>query len=74
MRESDSYFGTFDPLDPAIEDLRGLVRSMNRMLKEGGREERYYVKLHGRGPRRGKYISELPLKFAERVDAYIYQR
>jgi hypothetical protein len=76
MRNSEAYFDTFDPVDPAIDDLRDLVRSVNKMLKKSGRGERYYVKLHARGHRQGvrRYRSELPLKFADRIDAYIYQR
>ena len=45
---------------------------------------RYYVKCQGRGPRvkhaiaqgsyRRRYDQSLPLKFAEKMDVYVYQR
>jgi len=76
MTRTDSYLGTFTPNDPQIASLRSFVRKCNSMLKEEGRTERYYVKLQGRGHRRGvaRYNQSLPLRFAEKVDAYIYQR
>ena len=75
-RTSDSYIATFEPNDPQIADLRAFVTKCNRMLKEAGKFHRYYVKLQARGHRRGvrRYNQSLPLKYADRVDAYIYQR
>jgi len=76
-RTSDSYIATFtDPADPEIKDLRSFVSKCNRMLKDAGKYERYYIKLQARGHRRGvrRYNQSLPLKYAARVDAYIYER
>jgi hypothetical protein len=76
-RTSDSYIATFmDRDDPQIADLRSFVSKCNRMLKEDGKYQRYYIKLQARGHRRGvrRYNQSLPLKYADRVDAYIYER
>ena len=63
-------------VDPKIADLRSFVTKCNRMLKDDGRYQRYYIKLQARGHRRGirRYNQSLPLRYAERVDAYIYER
>lgn len=53
-------------------------------LQEPTKLPRYYVKCQGRGPRvkhalaqgsyRRRYDQSLPLKFAEKMDVYVYQR
>lgn len=100
-RNSDSYIGTFDYecADDMLqlEELRGMVKNMNRMLREDGRSDYqfrvvlrgrgenrfdrakdYYAKKYGRqfseGYVKGRCAQDLPLEFADRVDAYIYQR
>ena len=75
-RTSTAYLATYETNSPVIKDLRKFVSKCNRMLKEDGRPERYYVKLHGRGRRFGnrKWKQELPLAYAEKVDVYIYER
>ena len=75
-RKSKAYIATFVPGDPGIQHLRDFMTKCNRMLKDADRSERYYIKLHGRGPRFGnrRWNMTLPLKHAERVDAYIYER
>jgi hypothetical protein len=59
-----------------VENIRRWVKNLNKDLKEFGSELKYYVKLHGRGPRRGvrRYNQSLPLPFAETADVYIYRR
>ena len=51
-------------------------KKLNKDLKNMGYNYRYYVKAHGRGHRQGvyKWRNELPLKYASKVDAYIYRR
>lgn len=75
-QRTDTYIATFAPGDPGIDSLRGFMKKCNIMLKESGRAERYYIKLRARGHRQGvqRYQQELPLRFAERLDAYMYQR
>lgn len=79
-RNSDSYIGTFDTRSESdtqeLNQIRQWVKAINSWLREEGYDSQYYVKAQGRGPRLGnrKYYSSLPLKFAERVDAYIYKR
>lgn len=78
-RTSDSYVGTFDYgcADDMLqlEELRGMVSNMNRMLRQDGYDYAFRVKLQGRGHRQGvrRYNQSLPLSLAERVDAYIYR-
>ena len=76
---SDSYVGTFgmdDQDQTELESIRRMVSNLNKDLKNLGYDYRYYVKAHGRGHRQGvwKYSNELPLKYASKVDAYIYRR
>lgn len=96
-RHSDSYIGTFDYACAddmlQLEELRGMVSNMNRMLREDGRGDyQFRVVLRGRGNNRFErakdfygndfhqdYIKrrvaqDLPLAYADRVDAYIYRR
>jgi hypothetical protein len=50
---SDAYIGTFDYecADDMLQlnEVRGMVKNMNRMLREDGYDYQYYVKCHGRG-------------------------
>jgi len=77
---TDAYIGTFDygSADDMLqlEEVRGMVKNMNKMLREDGYDYSFYVKCQGRGPRQGvrRYNQSLPLTLAERVDAYIYRR
>ena len=59
-----------------LEVVRGMVKILNKDLRDSGFDQQYYVKAQGRGPRQGirRYNQSLPLTFAERVDAYIYKR
>ena len=77
---TDAYIGTFDygSADDMLqlEEVRGMVKNMNKMLREDGYDYRFRVKCQGRGHRHGvrRYCRSLPLPLAERVDAYIYRR
>lgn len=76
---SDSYIGTYgmDEQDQVeLASVRRMVTNLNKDLKNMGYNYRYYVKAHGRGHRQGvyKWRNELPLKYASKVDAYIYRR
>ncbi len=76
---TDAYIGTFG-MDDADQDelksIRRMVTNINKDLKKQGYLYQYYVKAQGRGPRLGNraYWQGLPLKFATKVDAYIYLR
>jgi len=71
----------------ALQKLRDEISERNRILAESdartswGAPLRYYVKCQGRGPRvvngetnSYRYQMCLPLEFADRMDAYVYQR
>jgi|TARA_B100001287_G_scaffold258593_1_gene245106 hypothetical protein len=78
-KRAESYIGTFgmDEQDQTeLASVRRMVKNLNRDLKNMGYMYRYYVKAHGRGHRQGvyKWQNELPLKYASKVDAYIYRR
>lgn len=79
-RESNSYVGTFNLEDPVevkeIENIRAIVKHLNKDLKQNGYFYRFYVKLQGRGYRQGvrRYNQSLPLSLSKKVDAYIYKR
>ena len=53
---SDAYIGTFDYecADDMLQlnEVRGMVKNMNRMLREDGYDYQYYVKCQGRGTNR----------------------
>jgi len=79
---------TIETLRDSIKAVNSLAAQQDRWAKY--RQEvvkpapRYYVKLQGRGPRTNNALSagrrprafdqSLPLKFAERVDVYVYKR
>jgi hypothetical protein len=78
---TDAYIGTFvkDAKDDMeqLASIRRMVINLNKDLKAFGYEYRYYVKCQGRGARRRgdrNYLHSLPLKFADKMDAYIYRR
>ena len=78
-QRTESYIGTFgmDEQDQTeLASIRRMVTNLNKDLKNMGYDYRYYVKAHGRGHRMGvwEYNQSLPLKYASRVDAYIYRR
>jgi hypothetical protein len=55
----------------ALEDFRATVSACNKIS-----DRQMYVKLQGRGPRRGvrRYNQSLPLPLSERADVYVYDR
>jgi hypothetical protein len=83
MRTSSNYITTLDPLSAVDMEKLQLIRdavsaaNVNRLRKK-------YVKLHARGPRIQAAISdnasifayqrELPVRHAQRLDVYIYDR
>lgn len=77
---TDSYIGTFhygcadDMLE--LNEVRNMVKNMNKMLRNDGYDYQFYVKCQGRGYRQGvrRYNQSLPLDLANKVDAYIYRR
>lgn len=77
---TDAYIGTFhygcadDMLQ--LEELRCMVKNMNKSLREAKMDYQFYVKCQGRGHRHGvrRYHQSLPLDLAHSVDAYIYRR
>lgn len=78
-QRTDAYIGTFgmDEQDQTeLASVRRMVTNLNKDLKNMGYNYRYYVKAQGRGYRQGiwRYNQSLPLKYASKVDAYIYRR
>lgn len=97
---SDAYIGTFhygcadDMLQ--LEELRAMVKNMNRSLRETDMDYQFRVVVRGRGDNRAERVKgyynkkygrdfseaytkrrvaqDLPLEFADRVDAYILRR
>lgn len=85
MRTSDRFVMTVDPLSAVdmqqLEAIRKAVSISNKT-----RQRKQYVKLHGRGSRLEatwnsgnpsnyhRFCRELPLRFAKRIDVYIYDR
>lgn len=63
-RESNAYIGTFnygcadDML--SLENIKDMVRNMNRMLREDGRDYQFRVCLRGRRPVEKKVINTMP--------------
>lgn len=78
-RTSDSYYYTVEMKDgrPAGTDAE-VVAELRRLVKQNNKEfgEKLYVKLQGRGHRRGvyRYNQSLPLRFATHADVYVYTR
>ena len=88
MRTSKSYITTLDPMSAydmeMLSNMRGMIKTINK--NPAAPNTKYYVKLHGRGSRVEatwksgnpsnyvRYCRELPLRFAERIDVYIYRR
>ena len=80
-RVSDCYIGTFDYESSddmfQLEDLRTMVKHMNRDLRTAKMNYQFYVKCQGRSntiKRSGEFFMSMPLDVADRVDAYIYRR
>lgn len=70
------YYGTVELVDgksssEELMKLRRAIRSLNKSC-----DTKHYVKLHGRGPRKGvpHWNKELPLKEATHADVYVYER
>lgn len=83
MRISDSYVTTVDPLSAADMEKLWAIRQSVKIFNRGNGHKKY-VKLHGRGPRvkfakmdgisKYRYQQTLPVRYAERLDVYIYER
>ena len=77
---TENYIGTVNLLDEFdqkwIKTIRGVVKETNAHMKATGSEKRNYVKLQGRGHRRGekRYNQSLPLSYATVADVYVYPR
>jgi hypothetical protein len=77
---TDAYIGTFDYASAddmlQLQEVRNMVKNMNKSLREANMDYQFYVKCQGRGHRQGvrRYNQSLPLSLADRVDAYIYRR
>jgi hypothetical protein len=85
MRTSKYFVETLDPLSVVDMEKLATIRKTVSMLNSIT-DTKQYVKLHGRGSRieatwksgnpsnYNRYCRELPLRFAERIDVYIYNR
>lgn len=73
---TDSYLGTVDLSNDEDMRLVGAIRKIVKEANDSGRygKHRKYVKLQGRGPRRGKYNQSLPLTLSDTADVYLYDR
>ena len=77
---TDAYIGTFDYASAddmlQLQEVRNMVKNMNKSLREANMDYQFYVKCQGRGHRQGvrRYNQSLPLSLADRVDAYSYRR
>ena len=53
---TDAYIGTFDYQSAddmlQLEEVRGMVKNMNKMLRQDGYDYQFYVKCQGRGTNR----------------------
>jgi len=76
----DAYIATVDLKDPndmqGVVGIRSTVKAINEFYKNRGDSRRFYVKLQGRGSRRGvrRYWISLPLIYASSADVYLYER
>lgn len=70
------YYGTVELVDgkSSSEELAKLRRAISNLNKSC--DTKHYVKLHGRGTRKGvpHWNKELPLKEATHADVYVYER
>jgi len=83
MRLSNSYIMTVDPSSAVDMEKLEIIKQAVSIANQG-RDKKKYVKLHGRGPRRSidkqlclikyRFDQELPLRHAERMDVYIYDK
>jgi hypothetical protein len=74
---------TVDPLSVSDMEKLSIIKTAVSIANLG-RDKKKYVKLHGRGPRvpfaaldgvsLNRYQQTLPLRHAERVDVYIYDK
>lgn len=92
-KRTDRYIGTFhyDSAEDMLEldEIKKMVKNLNKMLRESGYKYRFRVALRGRlgknNPKAEKYREKghifyrsnryqmIRLEDAQRVDAYIYQ-
>ena len=83
MRLSNSYIMTVDPSSAVDMEKLEIIKHAISIANQG-RDKKKYVKLHGRGARRSiakqlglskyRFDQELPLRFAQRMDVYIYDK
>jgi hypothetical protein len=83
MRLSSSYITTIDPNSAVDMEKLEIIKQAVSIANQG-RDKKKYVKLHGRGARRSiakqlglskyRFDQELPLRFAQRMDVYIYDK
>ena len=85
MRTSKSFVATLDPLSVVDMEKLAIIRQ-SVSLSNNHTDKKVYVKLHARGSRieatwksgnpsnYSRFCRELPLRFAERIDVYIYRR
>lgn len=79
-RTSTAYVGTVDLRDDAdmkmVKNIRNMVKDANKHMRDSSNMKRLYVKLQGRGHRRGirRYNQSLPLSLSDTADVYIYER
>jgi hypothetical protein len=76
MTRTSNYVMTVDLVNgKANDEVLNLVRMLVR-LENKYTGSKKYVKLHGRGPRRGiaSYRATLPLPLAKTADVYVYER
>ncbi len=85
MRTSKSFVATLDPLSVVDMEKLAIIRQ-SVALSNNHTTKKVYVKLHARGSRieatwnsgnpsnYRRYCQELPLRFAERIDVYIYRK
>lgn len=79
-RTSTAYIGTVDLRDDAdmkmVKKIRNMVKEANAHMRDSSNSKRLYVKLQGRGHRRGirRYNQSLPLSLSDTADVYIYER
>lgn len=81
-RTSSSYRFTVDIVDgkvasndtAIVNDLKAVVKTINKAYKNMGAKARYRVKLCGRGPRPSyRYQASLPLPMSKTADVYVYR-
>jgi len=83
MRTSSSYIMTVDPMSAVDLEKLSIIKQAVSIANQN-RDKKKYVKLHARGARvkfakldgvsKYRYWQTLPLRHAQRMDVYIYDR